>query len=350
VVVIDRNSPLGPAADAVASYMTAKRQRAVDDAASAHTADRESRQDLESDRTYGLASNRDAREAQTAADTHSKLPGELQAQSDTHTKTQSELATASITQKKAQLDIVYQQQKQPLELEYDRLRNKAESGAILTASDLHQQHLIENKLKSIELQYAAQSKQLDLLQKQASIARDKAETVRALRPPAASKPSAYERQEDAFNDAQGALSPQGSSFLDMLSNTNNPPTRMQALEALAQSRLSGGDKKALQTIIESRESQFESPGQQTGQDYRQGRDQKLDARYDTSQSEKRGEQLYHDVAKGKAYDALTPRLKSLVHTAIVGHNMSVQEAMDAVSTSSLPDDDKSAISTALGGS
>jgi hypothetical protein len=343
MVVIDRNSPLGPAADAVASYMTAKRQRAVDDAAAAHTASRENRSDLESDREYGIKQRQ-------AANEDALQPGKIKIQQGDIERNASEIATQHLTQQKTRLDISYQQQKQPLEMEYDRLRNKTESGSILTASDLHQQHALENRLKAIDLQYAAQSKQLDVALKQAQIGREKAETARALRPPAAPKPSSYERQEESFNQAQGALSPQGSSFLDMLSNTNNPPTRMQALEALAQSRLSGGDKKALQTIIESRESQFESPGQQAGQGLRQGRDQKLDDRYDASQAEKRGEQLYHDVAKGKAYDALTPRLKSLVHTAIVGHNMSVQDAIGAVSASSLPDDDKSAITSALGGS
>ena len=61
----------------------------------------------------------------------------------------------------------------------------------------------------------------------------------------------------------------------------------------------------------------------------------------------RGVEAYNAIAKGERYDALSPRAKASVRSAMVDHGMSVQDAISAVSASNNPD--KAAILQALGG-
>lgn len=349
--VINTYSPLSVASEAVGSFYDAKRKKETEDAAAAYTAERDKRTDMESDRTYGLAKNKDTREDTAATDAHALEPGKLTLQTGDITKQGSDLAGEALKQQKQQLDINYQQQHDPLELEYSRLKNKAESGTILTAADTHRLNQLNLQLKQIELQYAAQGKQLEAALKHAQIAHENAETVRALRPPAAPKQSEGERATEAYNAAMGGLSPLGRQFVDMLYGTNNPPNRTQALRALQQARLPDADKQNLQTIIESKETQFVSPTEQAGQRTTAAQRGVTATREAEKAAHAERNQAYEAIAKGQAYGAIPNRLKGLIRSAMVDQGESVENllaTLDNAPKNIYSDTDKALIRGALG--
>ncbi len=176
--ILEANSdPLSVASDAVGSYYDAKRKKDTEDAASAYQASRDKRSDMESDRTYGLAQVRGADEHTAAIDTHALTPGKRTEQIDAHNKSASELATAELERKIKVNTLAYDKIKQPLELEYQRLQNKHESGAILSQGDAHQMSVLEQKIKTIDAQYEAQSKALAAALDQARISHENAGTA-----------------------------------------------------------------------------------------------------------------------------------------------------------------------------
>jgi len=350
-VILPANSdPLSVASEAVGSFYDAKRKKETEDAAAAYTAARDKRADMESDRTYGLAQNRDTREGAVESRAAGEEPGKLQLQGLDIKKAQSGLATDALTQQKTKLDIDYQQKHQPLQLEYERLQNKAEAGQILTAADTHRLNQLNLQLKQIDLEYAAQGKQLEMALKRAQIAEANARAAK-LAHPEPPKPSESERAMGAYNTAMNGLSPLGRQFLDMLYSSNNQPTRGQALQALQQARLPDADKQNVQTIIESKESQFVSPTEQVGQAATAANRATTATREAGTAQHTDRNQEFTNIARGQVYDALPGRLKDAIRHVMVDQGKSVDDALASLDTAPpelFSDTDKQRIRQVLG--
>lgn len=340
-------------AQGAANFFTARRKAQLENQAIAyqHKQDAQKQQNWQSD--HDLAVNRDTREQQTAADTH-----ELHAGAMTHqTLENTQLA---IENKAKQLKLDTDRQLQGYQVEAARLENKVKQGQVLSAADAHQLAGLQLKIKQVEAQYAAQLKALDVAQKQAEIAHanagtahENAETYRTYHPITANDREAAQAQA-----LQQSLNPQGQRFADMLFSTNNPATRVQALNAIRASALPSDQKAALTQMVYMRDpvtsSAFVTPQEQysRGQrDQSQARQQQTDANREARQQHSDAEQTFHDVTRGPAWTALPPRLKSMVHTAMVGQDMSIDDTLEALKQAqSLKPEEKAAIARVLGGS
>lgn len=322
--VIQTYDPFTAASDALGGYLAQKRQNTLNDQAQAYQRSRDTRQDLEADRSFNLQQQQFGLQKQQA---------------------ESELQTQDQQRRIAAANEEFEKQRRPLLLQQAQVQNKIDQGQLVTQQDAHKlagAQLADQQLKNqIAQKYGLQSAALDVQFKRADIARTQAETgllgaqtYREMHPIA--KESASVAAQTSLDNAINALSPQGQQFLEMLYSTNNPPNRVQAELALRSSALSPLDKKNLFTIIESKQTQFLTP---TGQGSA--------SRAIQRRGEINAETNFRDVAKGKSYNALPPALREMIRSAMVDHGMSPQDAVQAADDSNLPLAAKTAIKKAL---
>lgn len=331
----------------VANFVAAKRKAQMEKAAAQYQQQRDQTADNQWNKTYQLSANRDQREGQKAQDEHALAPGAQQKQADEH-------GAAVVKQLLDTLKYTTEQQLAPLKKRAAELANTKAGSDVVHGRDLHEQARLDLKIKAIEAQYAAQTKQLEVAFKQAQIgheqagtAHENAETYRAYHP-AAAKGSAADRATDEAEKIEQQFDPTARSFAGMLFNTNNPATRGQAMEAVSQSSLTPRQKALMQRYIDSRDQTTSSAFVTPQQQFTRGRDETRDAAAADRTSNAQLERTYHDVTTSPRFVNLDPRLKSKVQSAMVGHGMTLTQTMDALNSSNLPDSDKQALAQALG--
>jgi hypothetical protein len=356
VPVIVNPDPLSAGASAAGALATSLRQKQLTDAAARHQQQREQRQDMEADRSFGLQQGE-------AADAHQRTQSEI-------ANTQSEIASRQLEDTIRQANEAQEKILRPLRVKAEQAQVKLAQGEVVSQADLHamrQYDLVKAKIDAqIAQQTGLKAAQLGLTREQAEIAATNARTVATQ----AETAETYKRTsllgtsgygsgggrggraalaQSAYDDAMQNLSPKAQAFMDMLYGTNNPPTRAQAMMALGATRRGGGltdaDRKNLATIIDNRETQFESPGQQRTEGRYEERTQAADQRHQHSDAE----QTFHDLARGKAYNALPPRLKEMVRHVMVDQGLTVEQALQSLPGAPIPDEDKAALTRALSG-
>lgn len=365
--VIQQFDPLSAASDAVGAYSDRKRQNDLDAQAQAYQKQRDARRDMESDRSYGLQK------------------GEAD---DEHAQTLSQLQTADQQRQIAAATEEYNEKLRPIMLDQQQLQNQMTRGEIKAQDAQAQLVKLQTKAASVDLEIKkkyglpAAAAALKQSQAEASTAQTEAKIApqQALANLAATQASteatragtaltqketalagtsagrggrgssATERAQSAYDDAMNSLSDTGRKFYDMLYSTNNPPTRAQAMLALQATMRNGSgltpdDRKKLETLINSRESQFVSPSEQAGQERYEQRTATANDRNTTRDREAE----FREVVKGKSFNALPPRLKDMVRHVMVDQGLSVQDALQQLPQAPIDDASKQAITRALSG-
>jgi hypothetical protein len=369
VPVIVNPDPATAAAGVVGAWSEATRKKKLEDQAQAWQQKVESRREMESDRGFGLDQGRAADEHQTQ---------------------QSNLATAAVQRAMALDQQAFDKQMRPLQIQAQQATIKLQHGEAVTQQDQHAIAQVERKTKQFDLYlaktYGEKSAQLGLSEQQARIAATNAGTALTQTETAhygqgggggygGRGGTRSELKQQAYDDAIEGLSDKGRQFMEMLYGTNlggganedpidnqhraahgtapgraNPPTRAQAMMALGASGMNPTDKAALRTIIENRETQFETPGQQFTANRSEQRYDQRQTQSDARHQHSDVEQAYHDLSRGRTFNTLSPRLREIVRHAMVEQGVSVQGVLQAVPGSTLPDPDKKALIHALDGS
>jgi len=343
-VILQRTDPLSAASDAVGSFYDAKRKKQLEDAALAHQTARENRQDLESDRSYGLEQgrfgieqNRFGLEKNADNRAQSLLPGEITAQTDAHAGAAASLTGTNLDNAYKQIQNKYAKINAALDAEQKRLENLLKQKQITSADAALKLAEINNRRAQFSADHDAENQALTVAQTHASIAASQASAN-------ASNASAWRTRNepfynpngatDAYTSALSSLSPAATAFIQNLQKSGASMTPIQAeLSVRAPSGLSPADKKAVMTVLQgSSTSDFQPLTGKPPHDTK-----------DTSHI-----QEYNAIAKGKLFDTLTPRLRDVVRHWMVDSKLSVNEIISSLPTSQVSDPDKQAISRALG--
>ncbi len=360
---IQTYDPLTAASEAVGAFTDKKRTNDLENQARDYQKSRDSRRDMEADRSFD----------------------------DTHARTMSDLQTQEQTRKITAATEEYNEKLRPVMLQQQQLQVKIQQGQIDAqkgAADLaklqRQGAAIDLEIKkkygvkeaaaalqqaqaqattaTVTANAAPQMAADQHAQAQAGIASTQASTAESQRrlssgaddyqAPAGPRASASERGTQAYEDAMGSLSPEGMQFYEMLYSTNNPPTRAQAMLALEAGHKghrgnpnSERDYKNLKTLILSRESSFVTEGGQRSGDRSDARGTAADERHKHTDAER----AFTDVAKGKSYSSLPPKLREMIRHVLVDQGQTVQQALQDLPGAPIDDASKAAIQRALSG-
>lgn len=248
-VVLQRTDPLSAASEAVGSYYTAKRQREVENAAAAHQAAREGRQDMESDRSFGIQ-NADLGLRKAAGAREEKLfPGQITAQADTHQGAIDAHSSAALDMRIKQSEENYNKAVRPLELQMKALEVRFKRGEITSQAATLQHQQIQNQIDTFTAHHQAETQALEMAKGHAQINSENASAAASMH--AANAPYYNPNAAtDTYQKAISTLSPAATQFLQHIQSSGSSMTPLQAeLAVRANKGLSPADQSSLMTIL-----------------------------------------------------------------------------------------------------
>ncbi len=258
-VVLQRTDPLSAASDAVGSYFTAKRQREVENAAQAHQAAREQRQDMESDRSYGIQKgdfgirqHADQREQQL-------FPGQMQLQSGEIATQAQNLDLGKIKILAAKNDEAYNAKMRPLQLANQQIENQLKRGEITSQAAVLKHQQLQNQITAVEAEHAHTKAALEDAQARASIRAtnasadsSEASAYRAMHPVSAAASTAAN-----YDSTIAGLTPKAQAALNGLDQSKSPLQNLLLIQA--NPHLSPQEKASVRSIIEGSSASDLSP-------------------------------------------------------------------------------------------
>lgn len=257
--VFQRNDPLSAASEAVGSYYTAKRQREVENAAAAHQAAREGRQDMESDRSFGIQ-NADLGIRKSGEARAEKLfGGELTKQADDHTTSVDAHNKSILDQRITESTEKYNAAVRPLELKMKTLELQFKRGEITSQAASLQHQQIQNQIDTFTAHHQAETQALEMAKGQASIRSSnasadasEASAYRTMHPVSAASTNAAN-----YDSTLAGLSPKAQAALNGLDQSKSPLQNLLLIQA--NPHLSPQEKASVRSIIEGSNSSDLSP-------------------------------------------------------------------------------------------